>query len=133
MPKLQAKAVFPARLKQTRKGRGFSQLELGVRMGLPDEVAQPRINRYERGVHLPDIETAERMAQELGVPLAYLLTADERLASAILGLSRLPAKAQDAILAQIEAALGQIEVDHVDPTPTKPPPKKRAGRGGARA
>lgn len=84
-------------------------------------------------MHLPDIETAERMAQELGVPLAYLLTPDERLASAILGLSRLPAKAQDAILAQIEAALGQIEVDQVGTTPTKPPPKNRARRGGARA
>lgn len=81
---------------------GLSQAELGVRMGLPEDVASTRINRYEKAVHAPDIETAEKMAHELGVPLAYLLTQDERLAEAILKFSQLPVAAQDKILAQID-------------------------------
>ena len=70
---------------------------------MPEEVASTRINRYERGVHAPDIETAEKMANELGVPLAYLLTQDPRLADAILKFSRLPVAAQDKVLAKINA------------------------------
>ena len=71
-------------------------------MGLPEDVASTRINRYEKGVHSPDIETAERMAQELGVPLAYLITGDERLAEAILKFSQLSVAAQDKVLAQLD-------------------------------
>ncbi len=81
----------------------ISQAELGVRMGLPEDVASTRINRYEKGVHAPDIETAERMALELGVPLAYLLTQDERLASAILMFTELSDAEQDKILAQLHS------------------------------
>lgn len=71
-------------------------------MGLPEDVASTRINRYEKGVHLPDIETAERMALELGVPIAYLLTQDERLASAILMFSELTGSEQDKVLADLK-------------------------------
>lgn len=73
-------------------------------MNLPEDVASTRINRYERGVHLPDLETAERMAEALGVPLPYLLAKDERLAQAILGFSSLSKQAQDKILSEIQAA-----------------------------
>lgn len=104
MPKLRDAAILPIRLKATRKALGLSQYNLGVKMDLPEEVSSARINRYEKGRHLPDIETAERMAHELGVPLAYLLTADERLAAAILGFSKLPPEAQDKILSAIEKA-----------------------------
>ena len=103
MPKLSASAVLAARLKAVRTAMGLSQAELGVRMGLPEEVASTRINRYERAVHAPDIETAEKMARELGVPLAYLITQDWRLAEAILKFSRLPVGAQDKVLTQIDA------------------------------
>lgn len=30
------------------------------------------MNHYEKGRHLPDLETMKRMAKELNVPLAYL-------------------------------------------------------------
>lgn len=76
-------------------------------MGLPEDVASTRINRYEKGVHAPDIETAERMAEELGVPLAYLLTQDERLASAILLFSELSDGEQDKVLAELKVLSGK--------------------------
>lgn len=79
-------------------------------MGLPEDVASTRLNRYERGVHLPDIETAEKLAQELGVPLAYLLTQDERLAQAILKFSQLSVAAQDKVLAELDT-LGKGKKD----------------------
>lgn len=103
MPKPLARDVFADRLRTVRLALGLSQAELGVRMGLPEDVASTRLNRYERGVHLPDIETAEKLATELGVPIGYLLTEDKRLAEAILKFSRLSVAAQDKILAQIDA------------------------------
>ena len=103
MPKLRSRAVFAARLKAARIALGISQAELGVRMGLPEDVASTRINRYERGVHLPDIETAEQMAADLGVPLAYMVTQDERLASAILMFAELSPAEQDKMLAELSA------------------------------
>lgn len=103
MIKTPASAVFAARLKARRKELGLSQAELGVKMGLPEDVASTRINRYEKGVHAPDLDTMERMAKELGVPLPYLLAQDDRLAAAILGFSLLDKDAQEKILAEIEA------------------------------
>lgn len=38
-------------------------------MGLPEDVAAVRINRYERAVHECDSETAQKMADALGVSL----------------------------------------------------------------
>jgi transcriptional regulator with XRE-family HTH domain len=105
MSKLPASAVFASRLKARRTELGLSQAELGVRMGLPEDVASTRINRYEKGVHAPDLDTMERMAHELGVPVAYLLTKDERLAGMILGFSELPLEDQDRILSEIGKAL----------------------------
>lgn len=105
MAKVPARAVLAMRLKELRKAMGVSQAELGVRMGLPEDVASTRVNRYEKGVHAPDIDTAERMAAELGVPLAYLLTKDERLAEMIRGFAELPIEDQDRILGEVGKAL----------------------------
>lgn len=105
MAKVPARAVLAMRLKELRKAMGVSQAELGVRMGLPEDVASTRVNRYEKGVHAPDIDTAERMAAELGVPLAYLLTKDERLAEMIRGFSELSVEDQDRILGEVGKAL----------------------------
>lgn len=76
--------VFSRRLRQARAAAGFSQRSLGIAAGLDQFVASARINRYERGVHLPDLDLAERLAQALGVPLPYLFAADDDLADLIL-------------------------------------------------
>ena len=68
------------RLKQARLHTGLSQKELGIRAGLDPHVASPRINQYERGKHEPMLEIAERLAQALGIPAAFLYTDDDLLA-----------------------------------------------------
>ena len=72
------------RLRQARKRLGISQLELGVRIGLDPGVASTRLNRYEQAVHLPDYFALERLAEALGVPLAYLFANEDELADLIL-------------------------------------------------
>lgn len=109
MPKLPASALFASRLKARRTELGLSQAELGVRMGLPEDVASTRINRYEKGVHAPDLDTMEAMAKELGVPVAYLLTKDERLAEMIRGFSELSVEEQERILREVGKALRKVK------------------------
>ncbi|MDR6935735.1 helix-turn-helix transcriptional regulator [Luteibacter sp. 3190] len=89
-------------MKSMRLQRGLSQLALGRKLGLDPGVASTRINRYEVGVHDPDLATAQQIAQALGVPLAYLFAADKKLARAILAFDQLSAKEKDAFLAALE-------------------------------
>ena len=75
---------FAHRLRWARERAGLTQLELGVRAGLEPKVAAPRINQYENGVHEPKVETAQALADALGIPPAFLYTPDEELAELLL-------------------------------------------------
>jgi transcriptional regulator with XRE-family HTH domain len=105
MPKTDVHAHFIRRLKQARNALGLSQTALGVRMGLTDDIASTRINRYEVGTSEPDLRTAERMAKELGVSLSWLVCTDPKLAAVIDGFTKLDAKRQDAFVARLQAEL----------------------------
>lgn len=98
-PKL--RDVFAARLKEARLAAGLSQRELGRRIGLPEEVVSSRVTRYERGTSEPDFETAERLARELGVPLAYLVADNEVLADIILSVSELAPAEQKKLATEL--------------------------------
>ena len=50
----------------------MTQKELGIRIGMDQSSASSRMNHYEKDRHTPDIQTLQRMADELGVPLNYL-------------------------------------------------------------
>ncbi|MCL2504768.1 MAG: helix-turn-helix domain-containing protein [Alphaproteobacteria bacterium] len=78
------KHIFAYRLKEARQRAGLSQKQLGIAAGIDEFVASTRINRYEQGVHEPDIKTASSLAKALNVPLAYLFAEDNRLAVTIL-------------------------------------------------
>lgn len=95
--------VFQQRLKQTRLELQLSQKELGIRTGLDAFVASTRINRYEQGVHEPDMAMVERMAIALNVPAAYLLARDDRLARMILAFDRLSPSKKDDLLKMLES------------------------------
>ncbi|CAM4345419.1 helix-turn-helix domain-containing protein [Stenotrophomonas lactitubi] len=71
-------------------------------MGLPEDVAGVRINRYERAVHDCDTETAQKMAKALGVSLAYLYAETEELAELIKEFASLPVKEQREVLAGVK-------------------------------
>ncbi|MGN2242448.1 helix-turn-helix domain-containing protein [Frateuria sp. GZRR33] len=96
--------VFQRRLKEVRLARQLSQKELGIHAGLDPFVASTRINRYELGVHQPDLASIERLARALRVPTAYLFTDDDRLARLILAFERLLPVEKDRLLKSIENA-----------------------------
>ncbi len=76
--------TFCRRLKQARLAKGLSQKGLGIAAGIEEFSASARINRYELGVHKPDLLTLQLLAQGLEVPAAYFLAEDDRLAAMIL-------------------------------------------------
>lgn len=94
--------IFQRRLKQARLVCQLSQRELGVKAGLDTFVAATRINRYEKGVHEPDMATIARLAAALHVPAAYLLAEDERLARLILAFEQLSSAEKDQLLKSVE-------------------------------
>ena len=94
--------LFQRRLKQVRLGKEMSQRDLGIEAGLDAFVAATRINRYEKGIHEPDMATVARLATALKVPTAYLLADDDRLARMILAFDQLPTSEKDRILKSIE-------------------------------
>ena len=64
------------RLKQARVAAGLSQKSLGIEAGIDQFVASTRINRYELGIHRPDLLTVRKLAKVLDVPVAFFF-ADE--------------------------------------------------------
>lgn len=54
---------------------GLSQERLGLEIGLEPESASTRMNRYERGTRTPDLGLVERVAHQLGLPVAYFYAA----------------------------------------------------------
>jgi transcriptional regulator with XRE-family HTH domain len=60
---------FGHRLLSLRKQRGWSQPELGKKVGTSGAI----IGRYERGEITPSIEVAKKLADAFGVTLDYLV------------------------------------------------------------
>lgn len=93
---------FAKRLKQARlrkaAGRRYSQEQLGIEAGIVEETASARMNQYERGVHLPDLDMAARIAKLLDVPLAYLFCSEDDLAELLLVAHTLSAEQRRQLL-----------------------------------
>lgn len=92
--------VLGRRLRAARLAKGWTQAQLGERLlGLDDpNTAAPRISRYERGMHKPDLDTIERLAKLLDLPAAYFMATSDVVAEAILVISQLsPAKQKEAL------------------------------------
>jgi len=97
------RSMFAKRLKEARLGLGISQRELGRRIGLSEEVVSSRVTRYELGTSEPDFATASKLANELGVPLAYLLADSDALADIILAAASMPPAEQRKLAAELRA------------------------------
>jgi len=94
--------LFAARLKQARELRGIaSQRALGVLMGLDKKLASSRVNRYETEVSGIDLDGLGKLADVLGVPMAYLVAEDEATAAVILALSELSEEQRSALVKSI--------------------------------
>ena len=75
--------VYSRRLREAREAHGISQRALGIKAGLDEFVASTRVNRYETGVHQPDLQTLQRLAAILKLPVAYFYAEDDELAQLI--------------------------------------------------
>jgi transcriptional regulator with XRE-family HTH domain len=82
-------AKLGRRLRQARTAAGFSQKQLGVLAGIDESVASTRINRYEQGVHLPDVAITHRLAKALDVSAAFFYAPEDELAEFIFRLRHL--------------------------------------------
>ncbi|HFK2947137.1 helix-turn-helix transcriptional regulator [Stenotrophomonas maltophilia] len=93
------------RLRAARAAKGWTQAQLGeLLMGVDDpNTTAPRISRYERGLHKPDLETIEKLAELLDLPAAYFLAASDVVAEAILVLTQLDARKQKEALALLKS------------------------------
>jgi transcriptional regulator with XRE-family HTH domain len=67
-----ARVDFPARLRQSRRGNGLTQEQLGERAG----VSKVSISLYESGRRTPDMQTLQRIADALQVSVDHLLGRD---------------------------------------------------------
>jgi transcriptional regulator with XRE-family HTH domain len=92
---------LPNRLKEARKAAGYTQQQLGIKLGMDPNTASARLNQYEKGKHAPDFPTAKRLAKELGVPVAYLFCDDDLLAQCILQLGKMSDDEKKAALEQL--------------------------------
>ncbi|NHF67183.1 helix-turn-helix transcriptional regulator [Xanthomonas hortorum] len=99
-------------MKQARELQGIpSQRALGVLMGLDKKLASSRVNRYENETSGIDLDGLGKLADTLGVPMAYLVAEDEETARAIMALAKMSARERRKALAQLEAHIGDTEED----------------------
>ena len=61
--------IFSKRLKKAREEKGYSQRELGIRVGLSDK----SISMYEKGIVYPPVTNLLKIANELGKDISYFL------------------------------------------------------------
>lgn len=96
---------IPDRLKESRIRAGLSQRALGILVGFDPSSASSRMNHYEKGRHVPDIETLRRIAEELGVPLNYFFCDDNVTAELALLISRMSDNERRQLIDKIKANL----------------------------
>ncbi|RJX64860.1 XRE family transcriptional regulator [Vibrio sinensis] len=89
---------IPIRLKEARKKAKLSQKALGVRIGVDESSASPRMNQYEKGKHTPDIGTLKALADELSVPLSYFFCEDDISAELAVNLNKLSLSDKQKVL-----------------------------------
>ncbi|HEX3913128.1 MAG TPA: helix-turn-helix transcriptional regulator [Steroidobacteraceae bacterium] len=82
-------SIVAKRLKEARLLAGISQKQLGIKAGIDEFSASARINQYERGKHMPDLQTLTRLAAVMRVPAPYFYCEDVELAEFILKFSAL--------------------------------------------
>lgn len=83
--------IFGRRLKEARLAAGLSQQQLGVAAGIDPAVASTRLNRYERGIHMPDPRIVEALGQVLGVVPPFFYAVEDELADFLYRYSKAPA------------------------------------------
>lgn len=84
-----SRTLFGRRLRDARLRAGIAQDRLGVMIGLDEGCSSARMSRYENGIHEPPFQTAEQIAEVLGLSACYFYCRDDHLAEIILDYSQL--------------------------------------------
>lgn len=92
---------FPERLKQARKKAGLSQKDLGIKADMDEGSASGRMNHYEKGRHIPDIDMLKKLASELGVPLSYFFCEDELSAELVCLFNNLDEQSKLSLISKL--------------------------------
>jgi transcriptional regulator with XRE-family HTH domain len=82
-------SIVAERLKEARLRAGMSQKQLGMKAGIDEFSASARINQYERGKHMPDLQTLMHLAAVMHLPVPYFYCQDAELADVIVKYSAL--------------------------------------------
>jgi transcriptional regulator with XRE-family HTH domain len=92
------KPVLARRLKEARIRKGLTQEALGVLAGIDEFSASARMNQYEQGKHSPHYQTVSRLAEVLGVSVAYFYADNEQDADLLLMFSQLMQDQRTAVI-----------------------------------
>jgi transcriptional regulator with XRE-family HTH domain len=98
---VKGRSVLGVRLREARLRAGISQKTLGIRAGIDEFSSSPRINQYERGVHVPNFQTVERLAKVLGVPTSFFYARDDEFAELILMIGLLTGGERKALMSRL--------------------------------
>ena len=93
------------KIKNARSEAHVTQAELALRLGVEPQL----ISQYERGVKRPKIETLEKIANALGVNIAYFYTMEKQETSAFPAWRNPetdPPKVEEEVLILFETACG---------------------------
>ncbi|MEZ7277081.1 helix-turn-helix domain-containing protein [Pseudoalteromonas sp. 68 DY56-GL68] len=99
------KNPLPQRLKEARQRAKISQKELGIRIGIEPSSASGRMNHYEKGRHIPDLQTLKHIGEELNVPLNYFFCETEEMAELVILFNTLLPNQQEALLSKLREEL----------------------------
>jgi transcriptional regulator with XRE-family HTH domain len=86
-------SIVAKHLKEARLRAGLSQKQLGIKAG---------IDQYERGKHMPDLQTLTRLAAVMHVPAPYFYCEDVELAGFILKFSALGKAQKKRLLSSMD-------------------------------
>lgn len=80
----------------------YGGITLGIEAGIDAFVASTRINRYELGIHKPDLLTVRKLAEVLKVPMAFFYAdTDDEIAELLFRYG----KASEEVRLKIQAIL----------------------------
>jgi transcriptional regulator with XRE-family HTH domain len=97
-------SIVAKRLKEARLRAGFSQKQVGILAGIDEFSASARINQYERGKHMPDLQTVTRLASVMRIAAPFFYCEDPELAEFVLKFSALGKAQKRRLLASMEEA-----------------------------
>lgn len=95
-------SIVAKRLNEARLRAKLSQKQLGIQAGIDEFSASARINQYERGKHMPDLQTLTRLGAVLGVPVAFFYCEDPDLAVLVSRFALLGKSQRKKVLSLIE-------------------------------